>query len=291
MLEASRRPEGLHDSLPDNPVWPGLMTAICQCILFYSRLPCPDFSKTGSPHALPDFRVVPRGLPLASLFITAPAAAVIWLCLSLGLDSTLSAALAVTTMVLSTGAFHEDGLADSADGLFGGQTVARRLEIMKDSRVGSYGASALVLSLLLRVTALAAIGDLAGPTGAAVAIMANGGWSRALGIAALAASPHARTNGTAAMVGVPTLATTIIALGSAAMIAAATLMFAGLQAAAIPTALLFSTMCGLGVAHLARRMIGGQTGDTAGAVQQLAEIGFYIGVALALSQAHGNTGA
>ncbi|MGL5362209.1 MAG: adenosylcobinamide-GDP ribazoletransferase, partial [Bosea sp. (in: a-proteobacteria)] len=149
--------EVAEDGLAAEPVWPGVLAATAQCVRFYSRLPMPAMPGEGDPHAIPDFRIIPRVLPLAALLIVAPAALVLVAALALGLGELVAAAFAVTTLVLTTGAFHEDGLADSADGLFGGHTVERRLEIMKDSRVGTYGAVALGLSLLLRVALLALI--------------------------------------------------------------------------------------------------------------------------------------
>ena len=133
------------------PTWPGWPIATATCIRFYSRLPIPALPGE-NPHMLPDFRLVPRALPFAALVIAAPAALVALLAGLAGVGGPLTAALAVTALVVTTGAFHEDGLADSADGLFGGHTPERRLEIMKDSRVGTFGALALGLSLLLRVS-------------------------------------------------------------------------------------------------------------------------------------------
>ena len=100
----------------------------------------------------------------------------------------IAALLAISLGVVITGGFHEDGLADTADGL-GGLTRARRLEIMKDSRLGSYGALALGLTLALRVAALAALTALS-PALAALALFAAHGLGRAAAVAVMAALPY-----------------------------------------------------------------------------------------------------
>jgi len=111
------------------PTWPGWLIATATCIRFYSRLPVPALPGE-SVHSLPDFRLVPRALPFAALAIALPAALIALLAGLAGVNTLLTAALTVTTLVLTTGALHEDGLADSADGLFGGHTPERRLELV-----------------------------------------------------------------------------------------------------------------------------------------------------------------
>lgn len=278
-----QRPEGLHESLPDSPRWPGLAVAFVQCVRFYSRLPMPRLKAETSVHGVPDFRIVPRALPLAAILIALPAALVLLLCVAAGIDSMLSATLAITVLVVTTGAFHEDGLADSADGLFGGHSVERRLEIMKDSRIGTFGGCALLLSLMLRVTTLAALTEASSGFSAALVMIAGAAWSRSLGIKVLADDPPARAYGAAAAVGRPTRSTMLYALGLALVIAVIAFMVAGLPIVGAVTALVIATALAALVACLARRLIGGQTGDIAGAAQQLAEIGFYLGVVIALS--------
>jgi len=128
----------------DEANWPGrgLLPDLAACLRFYSRLPVPRLHGEGDIHAAPDFRTAPRMLPLAGLILALPAALTLLAARGLGLGPFLAAALALTVMVLVTGALHEDGLADLADGC-GGATRERRLEIMRDSRLGSYGAIAL----------------------------------------------------------------------------------------------------------------------------------------------------
>ena len=123
---------------------------------FYSRLPVPALPWEQDAHALPNFPRLVRVIPLAGLLLGLVPAAAMIVALALDLGPWLSAMLAVAAMVLATGALHEDGLADVADS-FGATTRDRRLEIMRDSRIGSFGAAALFLALALRIGALAEI--------------------------------------------------------------------------------------------------------------------------------------
>ncbi|KRE18263.1 hypothetical protein ASE63_00515 [Bosea sp. Root381] len=255
------------------------------CIRFYSRLQVPRLHGENDLHGLPDFRIVPRALPFAAVVIALPAALVLLGAALAGVSAALAAGLAVTVFALTTGALHEDGLADSADGLFGGHTPERRLEIMKDSRVGSYGAIALVLSLLLRVAALASILEAAGAWAAAVAVIAAAPWSRAEGLRLLATEPPARSVGTAAAVGQPTRSTAFFALTLSAALASAVTLASALPIAGLVGGLLLASLAARVIAGSSRRLIGGQTGDILGAAQQLAEIAIYLGFALALGLA------
>lgn len=211
--------------------------------------------------------------PLAGVAVAAPAGLAGALALALGLTPLLAAGLTVLAQVMLTGALHEDGLADSADGLWGGWTRERRLEIMKDSRSGAYGVIALALALILRVSALAALMEGEGWIWGLVAVAAA---SRA-GMAGLAAAlPSARPGGLSGRVGRPEPATawTGIALALAVALAAT---------GGAMIALAFWTGAALVVwGWIARARIGGQTGDILGAGQQVAEIaGLCVLVAVA----------
>ena len=144
--------------------WPGrgALYDLAGCLRFYSRLPVPQLPGEPDPHRSPDFTRLPRMLPLAGLILALPAALVLATAWSIGLGPFLAATLAVATLVVASGALHEDGFADVADGFGGGTTPERRLEIMKDSRIGAYGGVALMLSLALRIGALATLLDRAG---------------------------------------------------------------------------------------------------------------------------------
>ncbi len=184
----------------------------------------------------------------------------------LGLPDGAAAGLALMAMIVVSGAMHEDGLADTVDGLWGGWTVGRRLEIMKDSAIGTYGVLALVVSLGLRWVA---IGELL-PHGIAP-LIAAGAVSRGLLPGVMAALPYARRDGLARSVGAPDRR---VAIAAAAVGGGLALVIAG-GAAVVP-----GILAGIGVAlvaRIARVRIGGQTGDILGACQQIAEIAMLLG--------------
>ena len=270
------------EARPDEPHWPGWLIATAICIRFYSRLPAPRLPGEGDIHALPDFRLVPRAVPLAGLVVAVPGALILSGAGLAGLHPMLVAALGITALVIVTGAFHEDGLGDSADGLFGGHTPERRLEIMKDSRVGSFGAVAIALALLLRVTALGSIVAAAEGLAAAAVLLVAAMLSRAGGVWLLASEAPARAGGASVAVGRPTASTAWVALGLSAAIGVGLTLLAKLPLGGLLLALMLAAFATLGLARLAQRLIGGQTGDIVGAVQQITEIAVYLGFALAL---------
>jgi adenosylcobinamide-GDP ribazoletransferase len=244
---------------------------VAQCIRFYSRLPVPPLPGEGDPHAVPDFTRIPRALPLAGAVIGLVGFAALALAMALRLPTAAAAAVAVAALVLATGAFHEDGLADTADGFGGGRTVQRRLEIMSDSRVGTYGATAIGLSLLLRVTLVAAVADRLGAGAACLALVAVASASRVVALAPLWLLPPAKPDGRSASVGRPSDTT----MATAAALAVGIALLLLTPAFGLPRAGVALIVCALSawpVLTLSRRLIGGQTGDVAGATQQVAEI-------------------
>jgi len=262
--------------------WPGWLAATAICVRFYSRLSVPIPGPAGADaRAAPDFRLVPRALPLAALIIALPAAAIALLAGLAGLGAMLTATLTVTALVVTTGALHEDGLADSADGLFGGHSAERRLAIMKDSRIGSFGGLALGLSVLLRASALAAILADAGPWAAAATVLVAAPWSRVEGIRILATVKAARSDGASAAVGRPQRSVLPVAYGLSGVVALLPAATGMLPPAGVALGLVLSVLAALGLARMAIRLIGGQTGDIIGAAQQLGEIAIYFGVAIA----------
>ncbi|WP_234050495.1 MULTISPECIES: adenosylcobinamide-GDP ribazoletransferase [unclassified Xanthobacter] len=249
---------------------------IVTALRFYSRLPLPEWGE--APHAAPNLDRLAYAIPLAGAVLGALGGLVLLAAASgLHLSPFLSAALAVTTLVLITGALQEDALADTADGFGGGRDRERRLAIMRDSRVGSFGATALVLALLLRVGILEALIARADPGRAALALLAAAAASRATGILMLRALPSARADGASASVGQPAPRAAVSCALVAALVVVLVLVpcfgvttaFAGLLA---PLAVL--AVMGL----LSARLLGGQTGDVAGATQQISEIVFLLAV-------------
>ncbi|THD85813.1 adenosylcobinamide-GDP ribazoletransferase [Aliigemmobacter aestuarii] len=200
--------------------------------------------------------------PLAGIIVAGLAAVAAAVALWAGVPAGPAAALALAVQIMATGAMHEDGLADTADGFWGGWTRERRLEIMKDSRIGSYGVLALVIVGLMRWSALAHAFD----AGWVVApLIASAALSRVPMAALMAGLPNARGTGLSQSLGRPSGAVAAKAAGVATL---AALAFAGWGA--VPMALAVAAVA-LAVAALARAKIGGQTGDVLGAAQQLAE--------------------
>ncbi|WP_242678823.1 adenosylcobinamide-GDP ribazoletransferase [Rhodobacter calidifons] len=220
-----------------------------------SRLPLPDHRGTGAASAW--------AWPLVGAVLGALGAALAASAQWLGVTPGVTAALVLGLAAMLTGGLHEDGLSDSADGLYGGWTRERRLAIMKDSRVGSYGVLALVLVTLARWSALTAllVHGAYGP-----ALIAAGAMSRAPMALVMSLLPNARTEGLSHATGRPGPATALTGLVLALAIAA---VLTGWSVVPMTFAALAVT---LWLALSALRRIGGQTGDILGATQQLAEL-------------------
>lgn len=206
--------------------------------------------------------------PLAGLAVALPAVLVAKAALGLGVPVTVAAGLLLVVLIALTGAMHEDGLADTADGFWGATTRARRLEIMRDSRIGSFGVLALILSVGLRWSALAVLLSAGVGTVLAAACLSRAGLP-----ALMTWLPAARPDGLSAGVGIPDPQTSGLAaaVGLALALAAAGTQVIG--PAVFAAALLAAT------GMIARVKIGGQTGDVLGAGQQVAEIALLVGLA------------
>lgn len=178
-----------------------------------------------------------------------------------GLPAAMAAAIGLAVMMLATGAMHEDGLADVADGFWGGQDRERRLEIMKDSQIGTYGTLALIVTTGARWSALVTLLPVI-----PAAVIASAILSRAAMPLLMAKLPHARSNGLSHSVGRP--APTPVFIG---IILSGATAFLLIGTAALPAlALVLLTTLGMGMVAL--RKIAGQTGDVLGATQQLADL-------------------
>ncbi|WP_245155704.1 adenosylcobinamide-GDP ribazoletransferase [Paracoccus ravus] len=233
--------------------------------VWLTRLPV---MRQAPPEPVP-LSVAAWAFPLVGIVVVPPAAAVIWLALWLGLGAPIAAILALGAMALVTGGLHEDGLADFADGC-GGSTRTRRLEIMRDSRIGSYGALTLGLVAALRIAALAALaGHSAGL--AALGLLAAAAWSRGLMALALAVMPAARPEGLGRAAGQASHRIALVAITLGAMLVLPAVSAAGsgslgwLMVASVGAA--FAAI----PAVMALSKLGGQTGDVLGAIQQSGE--------------------
>ncbi|MEM9550751.1 MAG: adenosylcobinamide-GDP ribazoletransferase [Pseudomonadota bacterium] len=205
--------------------------------------------------------------PLVGVVVGLVAAAAGSAALALGLPPAITAGLVLSVQIIVTGAMHEDGLADTVDGLWGGWTAERRLEIMKDSRIGTYGVLALILSVGLRWSALTAILTTSVPF---AAIIATGALSRSALPALMTTLPRARPGGLSDQVGAPGIWVSALALALGA--ATSVLALGGLAINSIM--IMVAVVAGL--ARLAQVRIGGQTGDILGAAQQIAEISILL---------------
>nr|WP_314261271.1 adenosylcobinamide-GDP ribazoletransferase [uncultured Devosia sp.] len=244
----------------------GLVDDFIMALRFFSRLP------TGrSPHVKPDLGRIAMVLPLASLVIGIGPALLLVGGVWIGLPSSFAAALAVGAIAIASGAMAEDALADAMDGLFGGHSVARRLEIMKDSRHGTYGVTALGLFVLLRVTGLGAIAAINPLAAGAVWLGANiAGRSGAMWLAVVL--PPARSDGASATAGqVSTQSFVVGAVFAVVMLFALAGPAAGVVGVAVALAAAVAVI--LAWTMLCRKLVGGQTGDLIGAAGALVEIG------------------
>lgn len=245
--------------------WASLLLAV----QFLTRLPVrsPDLY---SPKRL---ACAVRYYPLVGVLIGGLSAGVFFIA-HLVLPAAIAVLLAICGGLLATGAFHEDGLADTFDGIGGGLTREKALEIMKDSRLGAYGALALGVALALKASALIALD----PGLVMTALIAGHGLSRLSSVLVIRTSRYVRDEGTGKPVAGGVSPTSLtVALGTGGAIILGWCLFH------TPVAVLLAST-GLVFGHILMRMffetkLGGYTGDTLGAVQQASEIGFYLGLA------------
>jgi adenosylcobinamide-GDP ribazoletransferase len=201
--------------------------------------------------------------PLVGAGVGALAALVFFAAEVAGSSRGIAALLSLTAGLALTGALHEDGLADTVDGFSGGQTREQKLAIMRDSRVGTFGVIALVLSLGLRASVLATIGD---PIRVALSLIAAHSAARGALPVLMHLLPQARTDGLGVAAGRPSL---VVAIGGAVIGAGIALAVLGPVAGAVALAADGAVLALAGL--LARQQIGGYTGDVLGFFEQIGE--------------------
>ena len=242
------------------PFW---LVSLRASLTFLTRIPVGGF-----PYPQRTWEWISIWFPLVGLFLGALQAGIWW---SLDGHSDLTRALiAVTIGVIVTGGFHEDGLSDSADALGGGYDRAAVLRILKDSRIGAFGALALILVLMLKLSLLVDLAEMA-PVG----FLLGQSLSRAVPVMQLGVQPYARRDDPdsksrdVARSGRPQAV--IVALWVVALICGAFMLDVPIEAliGALVAMFCVSVVCGLYV----QRRVGGLTGDFMGAIQQLAELG------------------
>jgi adenosylcobinamide-GDP ribazoletransferase len=239
--------------------------------IFLTRLPFPQIkggAKKGS------LAAATRAFPLIGVIVGAIAGLALMGSAALGLSPLACALIGLAAAAWVTGALHEDGLADVADGLGGGDTVDKKLKIMRDSRIGAYGVLAVVFSVGIRA---AVLGGVPGPGLAAAALVVAAALSRGLLPVTMHVLKPARKSGLAARAGKPDQEGWIKACLLGALIG-----FLVLGAWGGLLALLAGVAAAGFVAWLCHGQIGGYTGDTLGAGQQAAETAILIAVAATL---------
>jgi len=235
--------------------WRLVLTAV----QFLTRLPVPDWVG----HGPGQLDRAMRYLPLVGIGVGL-VGALVYAAACVGLPQPAAAVLSVAATLLLTGALHEDGLADTLDGLFGGATRDDALRIMRDSQIGTYGAAGLTLALGLKVAAVAALPE------AGIALVAGHAGSRLMVVCVIAGLPYARGDGKAGPVagGVGTLE-----LAVAGLCGLLPMMLLGSRA--LP-ALLLAAGLAWGMARWFRHRLAGYTGDGLGAVQQVTELAILL---------------
>ena len=235
-------------------------------VRFFTRLPVPAWVGHTSEALNRSARYFPAvGLLIGGIGgLVYLAAALLW-------PQPVAVLLSMAATIYATGAFHEDGLSDMADGLGGGWEKLRILEIMKDSRVGSYGVVAMGLALLGKFTLLSALDAALIP----YALLAGHALSRFCATVLLATMDYVRED---LLAKAKPLATR---LSPGAMLVALLFVIAGLVLLPPAKALVGCALAGLATSWLAtkfKRWLGGYTGDCLGATQQVSEIAFYLGL-------------
>ena len=207
--------------------------------------------------------------PVVGIFVGVLASLALLIGFQLGLHPLACGLIAVATQAVVTGALHEDGLADVADGFGGGYKVVEKLRIMRDSQLGTYGVLALVFSVTFRAGLIAGMTT---QTIAVIALISAGAVSRALVVLAMNQLEMVRTDGLATGAGKPTTEATLVTLGLGA--AAAFLLLGASGWIILAVAFSTAVMTGL----FAKRQIGGQTGDVLGTVQQVTEAAVLLSI-------------
>jgi adenosylcobinamide-GDP ribazoletransferase len=232
-------------------------------LTFFTRIPCAALGK----HGEEDLNRAAKYFPLVGV-VVGMAAAAAFLLASRILPVSLAILLSMITTLLLTGAFHEDGLSDAADGLGGGWDKEQMLTIMKDSRIGNYGATALGMALLIKFQALINI-----PLAQLPAVMiAAHSISRFASTTLIYTQNYVRENGKAKPLA-QHISKSDLLVAAVFGLTPLALIDPHLWWALLPLVLVW-----LWFSNKLKKLLGGYTGDCLGAMQQLCEISFYLGV-------------
>ncbi|MDD4928943.1 MAG: adenosylcobinamide-GDP ribazoletransferase [Gallionella sp.] len=244
-------------------------------IQFFTRIPVPAWVG----HSAQQLNQAARYFPMAGAVVGLFCAAVLWLT-ALVLPLQLSVVLSMTTGILMTGAFHEDGLSDFADGLGGGYTREKALAIMKDSSIGAYGAISLIMVLLLKYQALVALCGSHSWLFAAAALIAAHAISRLMATSLMLTQDYIRDDNSArAKPAAQRISPASFAIALFTGLITLSLLFAaGAHTTSIFAAVFSALLMRVYLGWRLQKRLGGYTGDCLGAVQQLTELAFYLGL-------------
>ena len=246
-------------------------------IQYFTRIPVPVWVG----HSAQQLDQSARFFPLVGMGVGAIAATVLWLS-ALLLPLTLAIALSMLSSILITGAFHEDGLSDFVDGMGGGYTQEKVLAIMKDSHVGAYGVIAIVLALLIKFQALLELSNKYSLVLAGAILISGHSISRLMALSIMMTQNYVRKDETARAKPIAQgISRGSIAIAVLTGVAAIALLFiAGGGYVNIISALVCALLLRIYLGRQMQKKLGGYTGDCLGAVQQITEIGFYLGLLL-----------
>ncbi len=217
----------------------------------------------------------------AAIIVSLPAALTFFVAAIFGLNPTISAILAVIASVLTTGALHEDALADITDGFGGGKDREQKLKIMRDSQIGTFGACALILAIGLQIALYAELATALSTNGFLAVLLAANVASTSIMIWPWAMEPAARSDGgLSTKLGIPTQESAkqgcIIGFSMAALLL---WLAAGIIAAIVSLAVCWALM--LGITRISHAQIGGHTGDSLGATKKISELGLLLALIIA----------
>ena len=236
-------------------------------IMFFTRLPVPELE-----YSQEKLNASSRYFPLVGILVGALSATV-FMFSSLIFSTNISVLLSMITSILITGAFHEDGFADTCDGFGGGYTKEKILEIMKDSRIGAFGAIGIILLLIFKFLLLAEIKPMVIP----IVIVSGHAISRFISISLLYSMVYVKEEGKAKPLSTALPLASLIVAGIFGLLPL--LLFKKFFVLLVLIPLLLTRTY---LSYYFKKQIGGYTGDCLGAAQQVSEIVFYISVFLLL---------
>lgn len=236
-------------------------------LMFFTRLPVPELE-----YSQEKLNSSSRYFPLVGILVGALSATV-FMFSTMIFSTNVSVLLSMIASILITGAFHEDGFADTCDGFGGGYTKEKILEIMKDSRIGAFGAIGIILLLILKFSLLSEMKPMVIP----IVIVAGHAISRFISISLLYSMIYVKEEGKAKPLSTALPLPSLLVAGVFGLLPLLLFKKALILLVIIP---LFLTR--LYLSYYFKKHIGGYTGDCLGAAQQTSEVIFYISIFLML---------